>query len=105
MKIADVAPDEAQLIDLSELLSELLSTSAVSEPAVADLDLDSSYLEAARTILASLSEHGATPSAGELPRTRQQIETHLDFDPAFLDVARSILRDFIDRKEIPETDD
>jgi hypothetical protein len=102
MKIADVAPEEAQLIDLSELLSELLSTSTVSEAAMPDLDLDSSYLEAARTLLASLSEHVAAPSAGELPLTRQQMESYLDFDPAFLDVAKSILRDFIDRTERPE---
>lgn len=104
MKIADVAPKEAQLIDLSEALSELLSTSAVSATALHDLDLDSSYVEAARTMLASLSEHVAAPSAGELPLTRQQIETYLDFDPAFLDIAKTILRDFIDRTEGPEAE-
>ena len=97
MKIADVAPDEAQLIDVSERLSVLLSTSPPATTAVPDLDLDPSYLEAARTILTTLSEQLAMPAAGEFPLTRQQIETHLDFDPEFLEVAKDMLRDFIDR--------
>lgn len=97
MRIADVAPDEAQLIDVSERLSVLLSTSPSAATAVPDLDLDASYLEAARTILTTLSEQLATPAAGEVPLTRQQIETHLDFDPEFLEVAKDMLRDFIDR--------
>jgi hypothetical protein len=99
MKIADIAPDEAQLIELSERLSEAVTASANSEVKVSDLGLDPSYLDAARTALASLSEQVATPTAHELPLTRQQIEGYLDFDPEFLDVAKTMLRDFIDRTE------
>ncbi len=99
MKIADVAPEEAQIIDVSERLSEVLSTAGKSKVSVPDLDLDPSYVEAARTILASLSERVAAPSAGGIPLTRQQIQTYLDFDPEFIDVAKSMLRDFVDRAD------
>ena len=97
MKIADIAPDEAEVIDVSECLSELLSTSTTVRRAVPDLNLDPAYLDAARTILTTLSEQVATPTVSEVSLTRQQIETYLDFDPEFLEVAKVMLRDFIDR--------
>ena len=99
MKIADFAPEEAQLIDVSERLSELLSTPPQSSAAVPDLGLDPSYVDAASSLLASLSEQVAAPGTRELPLTREQIEGYLDFDPEFMDVARSMLRDFLDRTE------
>jgi hypothetical protein len=99
MKIADFAPEETQLIDVSERLSELLSTPPQSPIAVPDLGLDPSYVDAARTLLTSLSEQVAVPGTRELPLTRQQLESYLDFDPEFIDVARSMLHDFIVRTD------
>jgi hypothetical protein len=83
MKIADVAPHESQLIDLSERLSEVLSTSRPRNRTVQNLDFDPSYLEAARGILMSLSEQAAAPVSEEIPLTQQQLETYLDCSPEF----------------------
>jgi hypothetical protein len=99
MKIADVAPDEAQLVEISERLSEALTTDVPTKPATAVLDLDTSYLEAARTMLATLTERPRGAFHGVVALTEQQVKTYLDFDPNFLDVAKKMLREFIDRTE------
>jgi hypothetical protein len=95
MKIADVAPNEAQLVELSEQLSEAF---AQPQPKLS-LDLDASFLEAARTMLASLTEQRQEGFHGAVALTRQEIETYLDLDPDFLDPAKEMLRDFIERTE------
>ena len=97
MKVADAAPAEAQMIDISERLSDVLSSSKL--PKRAGLDLDSSYLEAARAVLAALSEQVAPSTSGTVTLTKQQIEAYLDFNPDFLEAAKGMLRDFIDRTE------
>jgi hypothetical protein len=98
MKIADAAPDEAQLVEISLQLSEILAESSMdaSPPALA---LDATYLEVARTMLATLTESVAASTSGKLGLTRQQLETYLDFDPDFLDTAKDMLRDFIGKTE------
>lgn len=99
MKIADAAPEEAQLVEISERLYEAFSTTKGSHTLLPLLDLDSSYLAAARTMLLSLSESIAPSTSGGVPLTRQQIESYLDFDPDFTDAAKDMLKDFIDRTE------
>jgi hypothetical protein len=100
MKIADVAPDEAQLVDISEKLSAALADpGAPHETETTLLDLDSSYLEAARTMLANLTQPERSAFDGAVELTEQQIENYLDFSPEFLDTAKAMLRDFIDRTE------
>lgn len=97
MKVADVAPGEAQMIDISEQLSETLSNSHSTHKI--GLELDVTYLEAARAMLATLSERVAPSTSGTVTLTKQQIEAYLDFDPDYLDTARDMLRDFIIRAE------
>ena len=102
MKIADIAPHEAQLVDISERLSAAFSTPEPTNSSANLLDLDSSYLETARGMLATLAlstnvTHDAFLGAPAL--TKQQMETYLDFDPVFLDAAKTMLLDFIERME------
>lgn len=100
MRITDAAPEEAQLVELAERLSGLFPTVAAPQGAgMAALDLDPSYLEAARKLLAKLAEGPITVFHGGVELTEQQIENHLDFSPDFLDAAKDMLRDFIARTE------
>jgi hypothetical protein len=62
------------------------------------LDLDSSYLEAAKAMLATLTRRVGT-SPNYVPLTKEQIETYLEFDPTFADEARKLLREFIKKQE------
>jgi hypothetical protein len=95
MKLADVAPNEAMLVELAEQLS---SAQSPSELRNAILDLDSSYLEAARVMLATLSK-GTTAIPNHVSLTSEQIETFLEFDPLFAEEAKAMLREFIEGKE------
>jgi hypothetical protein len=92
-KIADMA-HEAQLVEIAEQLSEALSG---KEPAGKPIDLSSDYVEAAKLLLATLSEQVAPLSSETVALTEQQVETFLDFDPEFLDVAKDMLRAFIEK--------
>jgi hypothetical protein len=94
-KIADIA-NEAQLLDVAERLSDALE--GKERPGKA-LDLDPNYADAARTLLATLSERVAPLPSGTVALTEQQIESFLDFDPDFLDVAKDMLRAFIEKTE------
>jgi hypothetical protein len=100
MKIADAAPDEARLVEVSERLSNLLSATA---PPLLEggttLDLDPSFLEASRELLAKLNEKPRRTFHGGVELTEQQIESYLDFSPAFLELAKTMLKDFIERTE------
>lgn len=91
MKISEVAPNEAMLVDLADQVSSASSTTDLKK---AIFDLDSSYLEAARTMVASLSS-GAAASTNYVSLTKEQIETYLEFDPAFAEEAKTILREFM----------
>jgi hypothetical protein len=94
MKIADVAPNEFKLVDLAEQLSRAESPDALKQTI---LDLDPSYVEAAKEMLESLSsEVASSNSYVQLPS--EQVEAYLEFDPAFAKDARAILREFIERK-------
>jgi hypothetical protein len=94
-KIADIA-NEAQLVELGERLSDALEgEERLGKP----LDLDPSYIDAAKAMLATLSDKVATLPSGTVALTEQQIETFVDFDPEFLDVAKEMLREFIERTE------
>jgi hypothetical protein len=95
MKIADVAPNEAMLVDLAEQLSRADSPDELKQTV---LSLDSSYVEAAKAMLETLSSEVAT-SDNYVPLTTEQIETYLEFDPAFAEDAREVLKEFIKRKE------
>lgn len=53
-KIADIA-NEAQLVEIAERLSEALSGERTEKP----LDLSTDYVDAAKTVLATLSERVA----------------------------------------------
>jgi hypothetical protein len=99
MKIADAAPEEAELVEISDQLSAALSPTSTNRHTGPALDLDASYLEAARAMLATLSQQVSASTSATVPLTRQQIETYLDFDPDFLEVAKSMLRDFINKTE------
>jgi predicted O-methyltransferase YrrM len=94
-KIADIA-NEAQLVELADKLSDALSA---DEPPGRALDLDPNYVEAAKTLLATLSERVSPLPSGTVALTEQQVESFLDFDPVFLDVAKDMLREFIERTE------
>jgi hypothetical protein len=92
-KIADMA-HEAQLVEIADQLSEALSG---EEPVGKPLDLSPDYVDAAKFLLATLSERVALLSSETVARTEQQVETFLDFDPEFLDVAKDMLRAFIEK--------
>jgi hypothetical protein len=94
MKIADVAPNEFMLVDLAKQLSRAESPDELKQTI---LDLDSSYLEAAKAILESLS-FGIASSNSYVQLTSDQIEAYLEFDPAFAEDAKAMLREFIKRK-------
>jgi hypothetical protein len=95
MKLADVAPNEAQLLDLAEQLNRAQSPDDLKQ---AVLRLDVSYVEAARAMLETLSSEVAT-SSHYVSLTTEQIESYLEFDPAFAQDARDVLKEFIERKE------
>lgn len=95
MKLADVAPNEAMLVDLAEQLNRAESPDDLKETV---LRLDSLYVEAAKAMLETLSS-GAAASNHYVPLTTEQIEAYLEFDPAFVEDAREGLKEFIERKE------
>jgi hypothetical protein len=66
---------------------------------VSPLDLDPAYVDAAKTMLATLSGQVAALPSGAVAPTEQQVETCLDFAPDFLDVAKNMLRAFIEKTE------
>jgi hypothetical protein len=103
MKIADAAPNEARLIEISERLSSMLANSELPADDRPILDLDPSYLQSARELLVKLSERPRWVSHGGVELTEQQVETHLEFSPAFLDTAKAMLSDFIKRTEARRT--
>src|SRR5687768_17059262 len=92
-KIADMA-HEAQLVEIAEQLSEALSREETEGKA---LDLSPDYVDAAKCLLATLSERVALLPSETVDRTEQQVENFLDFDPEFLDTARDMLRAFIEK--------
>ena len=94
MKIADVAPNEAMLVDLAEQLSRAESSDELKRTI---FELGSSYLEAAEAMLESLSS-GVASSNSYVQLTSEQIEAYMEFDPAFAEDARAILKEFIERK-------
>jgi hypothetical protein len=94
-KIADIGT-EAELVEIGERLSDALST---AHPRSELLDLSPSYVDAAKSMLAELSEDVAALPSGTVALTKQQVETFLDFDPVFLDIAKDMLRVFIERTE------
>ena len=94
-KIADVG-NEAELVEVAERLSDALSGKQIP---VGPLDLDPAYVDAAKTMLATISGQVAALPSGTVALTVQQVETFLDFDPDFLDVARDMLRAFIEKTE------
>jgi hypothetical protein len=94
MKIADVAPNEFMLVDLAKQLSRAESPDELKQTI---LDLDSSYLEAAKAMLESLSSEVAS-SNNYIQLPSEQVEAYLEFDPAFAEDARAILKEFIERK-------
>jgi hypothetical protein len=94
-RISDVG-HEAKLVELGERLSEKLSR---KQPRGEMLDLDEDYIDAAKTILATLSNQVAPIRSSILALTSEQIEVFLEFDPEFIDAAKNILRDFIEKTE------
>lgn len=94
MKIADVAPNEFKLVYLAEQLSRAESPHELKQKI---FELDSSYLEAAKAMLESISSEVAS-SNNYVQLTSEQIETYMEFDPAFAEHARVILKEFIERK-------
>jgi hypothetical protein len=99
MKILDAAPGEAQLVELSQRLSKALEGEARTMSTIPSLDLDSSFLEAARAMLAGLSEQPQKAFHGEIALTKQEVEAYLDIDPDFVESAKDMLRDFIEQTE------
>lgn len=99
MKIADVAPDEAQLVELSEQLTRVLTEDVPPKSEAPSLDLDFSFLDAARTLLAGLTEQPREAFHGEIALTRQEVEGYLDINLDLLESAKDLLRDFIERTE------
>lgn len=94
-KIADIA-NEAQLVEIAERVSDALSGDEIpGKP----LDFGPAYVDAAKSLLATLSDQVAPIPSGTAALTEQQVENFLDFDPDFLDVAKGMLRDFIERTE------
>lgn len=101
MKVADAAPEEAQLIEIAERLSEVFSEPDCAQPS-AVLDLDPSFLQTARDLLGMLEERSTKGYCGAVQLTKQQIEHHLEFSPDLLDAAKAMLRDFIERMDARE---
>jgi hypothetical protein len=100
MRLLDAAPDEAQVLEVSEQLNEALADADALKTSNPVLELDSSYLDAARTVLGALSEP-SDPGGfhGSIPQTEKQVELFLDFDPSFLDIAKQMLKEFIERSQ------
>ena len=96
-RIADIG-NEAQLVEIGERLSDALSSE--QEPTELLLDIDPDYIDAAKTMLASLFEEVAALPSRAIGLTEQQMETFLDFDPAFLEIAKDLLREFIGKTEV-----
>jgi hypothetical protein len=94
-RIADIG-NEAQLVELGERLSKALSS---AQHRTDMLNFSPEYLDAAKTMLAELSEEIAVLPSRAIPLIEQQVETFLDFDPVFLDMAKDMLRAFIERTE------
>jgi hypothetical protein len=82
------------LVDLAEQLSRAESPDELKRTI---FELDSSYLEAAKAMLESLSS-GVASSNSYVQLTSEQIEAYMEFDPAFAEDARAILKEFIERK-------
>jgi hypothetical protein len=73
---------------LAELSASLCDPGAPHATETTLLDLDSSYLEAARSMLATLTEQPEQSAFhGAVELTEKQIENHLGFSPEFLDTA------------------
>ena len=88
MRLSDAAPDEAQVVEVSEQLNEALGHVNALKTSPRLLELDSSYLAAARTISGALSEPSNLGGFhGSIPQTEKQVEVFLDFDPSFLGIA------------------
>jgi hypothetical protein len=100
-RMIDTAPEEAQIVELSERLNRAISAKTEQSKRSRDPfdELDASYLEAAREMLGILSGAVSPCISGQIPLTRQQIETYLDFDPDYLDTAKAMLKDFITQTE------
>lgn len=94
-KIADMG-SEAELVEVAERLSDAFS--GMNVPG-GPLNLDPAYVDAAKTMLETLSGQVASQPSSYFGFTEQQVESFLDFDPQFLDVAKDMLRDFIKRTE------
>jgi hypothetical protein len=94
-KLADIA-NEAQLVEIAEQLSAALSGRELPGKV---LELSPDYVDAAKTLLADLSEQVAPLSSGTVALTEQQVNSFLDFDPEFLEMAKHMLRDFIEKTE------
>ena len=97
MKISDIAPEEAHVVALAERLSEALS--APQAASLQPLNLDASFLEAARELLATLSQPANQGYHGSVELTEQQIRSHLEFSPDFIEPAKEMLLDFIQQTE------
>lgn len=105
MRVSDIAPNEAQLAEISERLSAA-SAGPHQVPPRQDLTLDPDYLGAAKAMLAALLADRHATFVDTEPLTEEEISTYLDFDPAFADVAKNMLREFILRTEaIRNSDD
>jgi hypothetical protein len=98
IKVSDIAPNEAQLAEISERLSEV-SAGPPDVAAAQDLTFDPDYLDAAKSMLAALSTDRQPSFVDTEPLTEEEISTYLDFDPAFAEVAKNMLREFILRTE------
>jgi hypothetical protein len=96
-RIADMG-NEAQLVEIGERLSDALSSE--QQPTELLLDIDPNYIDAAKTMLATLSGEVAALPSRAIALTEQQIETFLDFDPDFLEIAKDMLRGFIGKTEV-----
>jgi hypothetical protein len=94
MKITDIAPGEAQLVELSEHLAKASQSSSTL-----DLVIDASFLEAARTMLLKLDQRPQEAFHGGVGWSTQQVESYLDLDPDFVESAKDLLRAFIERTE------
>ena len=100
MRLSDAAPDEAQVVQVSEQLNEVLAHAEALKPGNSVLNLDSSCLDAARTVLGALSEpSGPGGFHGSVPQTEKQLEVFLDFNPNFVGLAKQMLKEFIERTE------
>jgi hypothetical protein len=93
MKVADTSPNDALLVEISERLA---AASSGKRDLSSALDLDSTYLEAARTMLAALRTPVASRPFGFLTLPDTQLQAYLDFDPDFIETAKKMLHEFIE---------